>query len=110
MKKLALCLIAAAALPTLAQTTNSEPAATTPLVGAGSTATTDDRREKLKEALAQLNLTENQQAMIRNIRASTSPGKERREQIIAVLTPDQKEKLKQMIGTWREKHDAAAAQ
>ena len=55
------------------------------------------RMEAVKEAFDQLGLTDAQKAQIKQIRASTQPGKERREQIMAVLTPDQKSKLMEMI-------------
>jgi Spy/CpxP family protein refolding chaperone len=69
-------------------------------LAAGATDTTvgnDQRGEKWKKAFAQLDLTEAQKSQIKQIRASTSPGKERRQQIMAVLTPAQKEKLVSMI-------------
>ena len=69
-------------------------------LSAGAAATTvgnGQRGEKWKQAFAQLDLTEAQKTQIKQIRASTSPGKERRQQIMAVLTPAQKEKLVSMI-------------
>jgi Spy/CpxP family protein refolding chaperone len=60
------------------------------------------RREKLKEAFAQLDLTDAQKAQIKQIRAATPAGKERRQQIMAVLTPDQKAKLIAMLKERRD--------
>jgi len=65
--------------------------------------------EKLKAALAQLNLTDDQKAKIKDIFTNVTDRKERRQQIAAVLTPDQKEKLKQMIQERREQGGAMEA-
>jgi Spy/CpxP family protein refolding chaperone len=65
-------------------------------VGAGN-AGNGQRGEKMREAFEQLNLTDAQRAQIKQIRASTPAGKERRQQIMAVLTPDQKAKLIAML-------------
>lgn len=54
-----------------------------------------------KEVFAQLHLSEAQKAQIKQIRASTQPGKERRRQVMAVLTPEQKSKLVAMIKGFR---------
>jgi Spy/CpxP family protein refolding chaperone len=59
------------------------------------------RAEKLKAALEQLDLTDAQKQQIKQIRANTDPGKERRQQIMAVLTPDQKQKLISMLQEYR---------
>jgi Spy/CpxP family protein refolding chaperone len=54
-----------------------------------------------KAAFAQLGLTDAQKEQIKQIRANTPAGKERRQQVMAVLTPDQKAKLKQMFEQYR---------
>ena len=85
--------------PLFAQTSSSTnaPAATTPSGGGGN----GQRAEKMKAALEQLNLSDAQKQQIQQIRASTQPGKERRQQIMAVLTPDQKQKLISMLQQYR---------
>ncbi len=62
------------------------------------------RMERLKEALAELDLTDAQKAQIKQIRASVTDHKERRQQIMAVLTPDQKDKL---LAMWQAHKEAA---
>jgi Spy/CpxP family protein refolding chaperone len=49
-----------------------------------------------KKALAQLNLTDAQKQQIKQIRASVTDKKERRQQVWQVLTPDQQAKLKEL--------------
>ena len=51
----------------------------------------------MKQAFEQLDLSNAQKAQIQQIRANTSRGKDRRHQIMAVLTPDQKAKLVSLI-------------
>ncbi len=79
--------------------TTTPPAPTTPsgTSGASGNTATGDRAEKMKAALEQLDLTATQKAQIKQIRANTEPGRERRQQIMAVLTPDQKQKLIAML-------------
>jgi Spy/CpxP family protein refolding chaperone len=72
-----------------------------PSTGSQSGAEPGERGGKWREAFARLGLSDTQKAQIRQIRASTSPGKERRQQIMAVLTPDQKEKLRQMVQSYK---------
>jgi Spy/CpxP family protein refolding chaperone len=79
-----------------AQSTNA-PAATAPSNNAGN----GQRAKKIKAALDQLDLTDSQKQQIQQIRANTQPGKERRQQIMAVLTPDQKQKLISMLQEYR---------
>lgn len=47
--------------------------------------------------MQQLGLSDAQKAQIKQIRQSTPRGKERRQEIMAVLTPEQKAQLKQEI-------------
>ena len=79
-----------------------------PTNGAAATSPQGERGEKLKEAIDQLDLTDAQKQQIKTIRANTSPGKERRQQIMAVLTPEQKEKLKAMIQQHMSERQAGA--
>jgi len=53
-------------------------------------------------ALKQLDLSDDQKAKIKGILSSEPAGKERREHIMAVLTPEQKEKLKAVIKAHRD--------
>jgi periplasmic protein CpxP/Spy len=73
------------------------PSATAPSENGGN----GQRAEKMKAALEQLNLSDAQKQQIQQIRANTQPGKERRQQIMAVLTPDQKQKLISMLQEYR---------
>jgi Spy/CpxP family protein refolding chaperone len=59
------------------------------------------RLERFKQAFAQLGLTDAQKEQIKQIRASVTDRKERREQIMNVLTPDQKAKLRELIEAHR---------
>jgi Spy/CpxP family protein refolding chaperone len=65
--------------------------------------------ERFKEAMAALDLTDAQKEQIKQIRANTTPGKERRQEIMAVLTPDQKAKLFAMIKEHRNGGQSGAA-
>ncbi len=57
----------------------------------------DQRMERFKEAMDQLDLSDAQKEQIKGIRATVTDRKERRQQIMAVLTPDQKAKLKELL-------------
>jgi Spy/CpxP family protein refolding chaperone len=92
----ALVFTLAATPVVFAQSTNA-PSATAPSGGDGN----GQRGEKLKAALEQLNLSDAQKQQIQQIRANTQPGKERRQQIMAVLTPEQKQKLISMLQEYR---------
>ena len=59
------------------------------------------RLERLKEVLAQLDLTDAQKTQIQQIRSTVPAGHERRQEILAVLTPDQKTKLRELIQAHR---------
>jgi Spy/CpxP family protein refolding chaperone len=65
--------------------------------GSAPSAAQGERFEKFKELVAQLNLTDAQKDQIKQIRATVTDRKERRQQIMAVLTPEQKAKLKELI-------------
>jgi Spy/CpxP family protein refolding chaperone len=94
---LALAMISSPAL--FAQDAGSDTSSSGTSAGSGDTsgAGNGQRGGKWKEAFQKLDLTEAQKEQIKQIRTSTSPGKERRQQIMAVLTPAQKEKLVAMI-------------
>jgi Spy/CpxP family protein refolding chaperone len=107
MKTPFLCLLfAVASLVTVSadSTTTTTPATAAP------SATQQQRAEKFKAALEKLNLTDAQKDQIKQIRASVTDRRERRQQIMAVLTPDQKEKLKEMIKErWEATQSGATA-
>jgi Spy/CpxP family protein refolding chaperone len=85
----------------------STPAApsTTPAAPSDSEAQ-GQRMERFRQAMAQLDLSDAQKAQIKHIRSSVADKQERRQQIMAVLTPDQKAKLVAMI----QERRASAAQ
>jgi len=64
------------------------------------------RFERVREALAQLDLSDAQKEQIKQIRSSVTDRQERRQQIMAVLTEEQKAKLRQLI---QEHRNGAAA-
>ena len=84
---------------------------TAPATASGDTTNNDQggRLARLKAAFAELNLTDDQKAQIKHIRWTVTDRQERRQQILAVLTPDQKAKLKQMIQEHRNSGGAAPA-
>ena len=78
----------------------------------GNAAPTDvqrERLERLKAALEQLDLTDAQKAQIKQIRTSVPAGQERRQQIVAVLTPDQRAKLRRLMQEHRSEAGASSA-
>jgi Spy/CpxP family protein refolding chaperone len=98
------------ALPTLMAMADDSATAAQPMSPddstnlAGDTTTNQakgDKRERFKEAMAQLNLTDVQKQQIEQIRSTVTDRKERRQQIMGVLTPDQKTKLWQMIQNYK---------
>lgn len=98
-------LVLLSARITLADTpasTSSSEAVTPPSDGSAQS----QRMERFKQAMAQLDLTDAQKAQIKQIRSSVTDKQERRQQIMAVLTPDQKTKLLAMI----QERRASAAQ
>jgi Spy/CpxP family protein refolding chaperone len=98
----ALVIIAAPVLLAQDSTGTTSPLSASPSPGAADASGANGQRgEKFREAFAQLGLTDAQKAQIKQIRASTQPGKERREQIMAVLTPEQKQKLVSLFKEYR---------
>jgi Spy/CpxP family protein refolding chaperone len=66
--------------------------------GADATTGADGKKaERWRAAFEQLSLTDEQKTRIQQIRTSVTDRKERRQQIMGVLTPDQKTKLKELI-------------
>jgi Spy/CpxP family protein refolding chaperone len=76
---------------------------------APATGSQDQGPERLREAVAALDLTDAQKEQIKQIRANTPAGKERRQQILAVLTPEQKARLRQLILEHRDATQAGGA-
>lgn len=79
--------------------------------GPSSGTDTDDQGEhhgRWKKAFAQLDLTDSQKAQIKQIRATVTDRKERRQQVMAVLTQEQKEKLKELIQQYRSEKQGAS--
>ena len=62
---------------------------------------TGDTNQQRPRFIQQLGLSDAQKAQIEQIRQNTPKGKERREQIMAVLTPEQRAQLKQDIAAWK---------
>jgi Spy/CpxP family protein refolding chaperone len=91
---LCIALVAFGLVAPVAGTLMADDTAAAPATGSS---TQEQRIQELKAALDQLNLTDAQKAQIKQIRATVSDKKERRQQIMAVLTPDQKAKLRELI-------------
>ena len=83
---------------------------TTPSTGStntGGTCTQGQGKGRLKAALAQLDLSDAQRQQIKQIRSTVTDRKERRQEIMALLTPDQKAKLVAMIQARRNASQGA---
>jgi len=105
---LCLCVVLMAS-PAIAQTDDStSPSQTTPSDGTNTGVDASQRRERIKEAFAQLNLTDEQKQQIKQIRQTVSDKTQRRQQIMAVLTLDQKQKLRQFFQQYRNNGGGAA--
>jgi len=61
-----------------------------------------------RRLLAQLDLTEAQKAQIKQIFLTVTDPKERRQEIVAVLTPEQKARLRELIKQHRENDQSGA--
>jgi Spy/CpxP family protein refolding chaperone len=92
MKKSLLCLFFAVAC--LAMVHAQDASGST---GASASQGQDQRMAKWKAAFDQLDLTDAQKNQIKQIRSSVTDKQQRRQQIMAVLTPEQKQRLFQMI-------------
>jgi Spy/CpxP family protein refolding chaperone len=102
---LSMMLLASAGLPAVAQTDDdlADSTSTTASITTG-----NDPAQGHHHLLAQLDLTDAQKAQIKQIVQSTTDKKERRQQIRAILTPEQKMKLRQLIRERRAQRQAAA--
>jgi Spy/CpxP family protein refolding chaperone len=78
----------------LADGTTASAAPSSDSTNSAATTTGGTRAERLKGFLAKLDLTDAQKTQIKQIRATTTERKERRREIWAVLTPEQRTKLK----------------
>jgi Spy/CpxP family protein refolding chaperone len=65
--------------------------------------------ERFKQVLATLDLTDAQKEQIKQIRTGTTDRQERHQQIMGILTPDQKAKLLEMIKEHRNGAQAGTA-
>jgi len=65
--------------------------------------------DRIRGALAELNLTDAQRAQIMQIRATVTDRKERRQQVLALLTPDQRARLHELRAERRNGRHAAGA-
>jgi Spy/CpxP family protein refolding chaperone len=100
-------LVSAVALAPVAyaQDAAGDGSTTAPANGADNSGGDAGQKGKWRAAFAQLYLSDAQKQQIKQIRASTQPGKERRQQIMAVLTPDQKQKLIAMFKQYHSQQD-----
>jgi Spy/CpxP family protein refolding chaperone len=80
-----------------ASSKTTDNSAVAPSDGNASTAGQGQHTGFWKQALEQLNLSDGQKQQIKQIVDNSQPGKERRQQIMAVLTPDQKQQLVSLI-------------
>jgi Spy/CpxP family protein refolding chaperone len=72
---------------------------------AGPTAAQAQRMERFNQMVAQLGLTDAQKDQIRQIRANVTDRQQRHQQIMNILTPDQKNKLQEL----RQEHRNGSA-
>jgi Spy/CpxP family protein refolding chaperone len=105
---LSIMLLASPGLPAVAQTSDDD----MDLSDSPSSTSTDTTGAAPapghhQHLLAQLDLTDAQKAQIKQIVQGTTDKKERRQQIRAILTPDQKIKLRQLIRERRAQRQAA---
>jgi Spy/CpxP family protein refolding chaperone len=108
--RLVLVAIGFASMALSLSSLRADDASTNSLAASAPTGDKAQRMEKMKAALAQLDLTEAQKAQIKQLFDTMPAGKERRQAIVAVLTPDQKAKLKSMFAERRsEMQDGGAA-
>jgi Spy/CpxP family protein refolding chaperone len=100
MKTFLLTALAGAILATASLEIFAADDTTTTAPASGSATTTGakgQKGERWRAAFEQLSLTDEQKTRIQQIRTSVTDRKERRQQIMGVLTPDQKTKLKDLI-------------
>jgi Spy/CpxP family protein refolding chaperone len=99
LSPLLLCLCAALMVsPTSAVADDSTPPSqTAPSDGTNTGTDASQRRQRFQEIIAQLNLMDEQKQQIRHIRQTVTDQTQRRQQIMAVLTPEQRQKLRQFF-------------
>src|SRR5580658_4523065 len=97
---LCLCAVLMASFP-CAVADDSTASQTTSTDGTNTGVTPGQRLQRIKEVFAQLNLTDEQKQQIKQIRQTVTDKTQRRQQIMAVLTPDQKQKLRQFFQQYR---------
>jgi len=102
---LSISVLAPSGAPVLAQTSDDEMDDSSSTAPTDSTGSTPGRHHHL---LAQLGLSDEQKAQIKQIFQSTTDRKERRQQIKAILTPEQKMQLRQLIRERRAQRQSTA--
>jgi Spy/CpxP family protein refolding chaperone len=103
---LSMMLLASAGLPAVAQTADDDLADSPSAASTGTTGTASAQGRH--HLLDQLGLTDAQKEQIKQIVQNTTDKKERRQQIRALLTTDQKMKLRQLIRERRAQHQSSA--
>jgi Spy/CpxP family protein refolding chaperone len=88
---------------------DTAPSQTAPSDGANPGPGAGQRGVNIRALLAQLNLTGDQKQQIKQIMQTVPAGPQRRRQILAVLTPEQKQKLRQLLHPGRNGGGAAVA-
>jgi len=104
---LSISVLAPSGAQVLAQTADDEmgDSSSSSTAPTDSTGSTPGRHHHL---LAQLGLSDEQKAQIKQIFQSTTDRKERRQQIKAILTPEQKMQLRQLIRERRAQRQSTA--
>ena len=88
---------------------NAPPSQSVPSDGTNTGTDASQRREHIKEAFAQLNLTDEQKQQIRHIRQTVTDKVQRQQEVMAVLTPEQRQKLRQLFQQYRSNYGGASA-
>ena len=89
--------------------TSDQPASTSGSTNSGENGGQKQGFERLSKVLGQLDLTEAQKAQIKQIITTVTDRKERRQEIVAVLTPEQKAKLRELLKEHREAKESGTA-
>jgi Spy/CpxP family protein refolding chaperone len=111
LSPLLLCLCAvlmAAPQFALADDGATTPTQSAPTEGGNGGGGQAEKLQHLKDAMAQLDLTDTQKQQIKQIRATVTDKTQRRQQVMAVLTPEQKQKLIQILMQYRNSGGATA--
>jgi len=104
---LCLCAVLVASPQSVRADDTTPPSQAPPSDGSNADAVKAQRQERIREAFAQLDLTDDQKQQIREIRQTVTDIPERRRQIWAVLTPEQKQKLIELLPGFRNSGAAA---